>query len=283
MDTQVSDHDLQEFINSPNMGKAFRKTVESQTNEVDGSAEAQPVPEKPYAVAIPTVPVTFERVPYVPRPSDPLVDPGSARANVAASVESPNGTEGWAEKHQSKTVVQQHVLYWDPDRDGIIWPSDTYNGVRAWGWNIPLSFLTAFIIHANLSYPTVPGFMPDPFFRIWIDKMHKNKHGSDSMSYDNEGRWRAQNFEDFFSKYDRGNKGGLDVSDLLRALKGQRLAFDFYGWAAASFEWLATYLLLWPDDGIVRKEDARRVFDGSIFKDKAIEYQQRRKRMGLSS
>ena len=26
-----------------------------------------------------------------------------------------------------------------------------------------------------------------------------------------------------------------------------------------------TYVLLWPDDGVVRKEDARRVLDGSIF------------------
>ena len=27
------------------------------------------------------------------------------------------------------------------------------------------------------------------------------------------------------------------------------------GWTAAFFEWLATYLLIWPADGIVRKED----------------------------
>jgi hypothetical protein len=25
------------------------------------------------------------------------------------------------------------------------------------------------------------------------------------------------------------------------------------------------YLMLWPEDGIMRKEDIRRVFDGSIF------------------
>lgn len=28
---------------------------------------------------------------------------------------------------------------------------------------------------------------------------------------------------------------------------------------------IAMYLMLWPDDGIMRKEDIRRVFDGSIF------------------
>ena len=31
-------------------------------------------------------------------------------------------------------------------------------------------------------------------------------------------------------------------------------------------------LLLWPDDSIVRKEDVRRVLDGSIFEWKAQEY-----------
>ena len=29
-------------------------------------------------------------------------------------------------------------------------------------------------------------------------------------------------------------------------------------------------MLLWPEDGVVRKEDARRVMDGSIFHDIAM-------------
>jgi len=43
---------------------------------------------------------------------------------------------------------------------------------------------------------------------------------------------------------------------------------------------LATYLLVWPDDGVVRKEDARRVFDGSMFQIKADEHaaKQRKKK-----
>lgn len=35
---------------------------------------------------------------------------------------------------------------------------------------------------------------------------------------------------------------------------------------------LATYLLIWPDDGILRKEDVRGVFDGSVFYKKAEEH-----------
>lgn len=66
--------------------------------------------------------------------------------------------------------------------------------------------------------------------------MYKDKHGSDSMTYDCEGRFRAQNFEDIFAKYDRGNKGGLDRSDVWRMWKGQRLVFDLFGSSATILE-----------------------------------------------
>ena len=115
------------------------------------------------------------------------------------------------------------------------------------------------------------------------------------MTFDNEGRFRPQNFEDIFAKYDEGHKGGLDISDLLRFWKGQRLLFDFFGWSASFLEckcfrglWiedvidvgtgLATYLLLWPEDGIMRKDDIRWFYDGSIFYRKAEEYGQKKKK-----
>ncbi|KAL1311756.1 hypothetical protein AAFC00_001844 [Neodothiora populina] len=229
---------------------------------------------KPYSICLREVPVTAERRPYFPRSNDRLIDAGTARSNIAASNEAPDGTtEGnWAEKHEHETVVQQHCAYWDKDHDGIIWPQDTYNGFRAWGWAIPLCLFATFVINVNLSYPTVPSWIPDPLFRIHIPNVHKDKHGSDSMTYDSEGRFRPQQFEDIFAKYDRGHKGGLDFQDLARMWKGQRMAFDFFGWSATLLEWLAVYLLLWPEDGIVRKEDIRRIFDGSIFQHKADEY-----------
>jgi len=130
----------------------------------------------------------------------------------------------------------QHASYWDFDNDGIIWPQDTYVGCRKFGWSPPLAFLAAFIINTNLSYPTCPSWIPDPFFRIWVQRLHKDKHGSDSMSFDTEGRFRPQNFEDIFAKYDRGNKGGLDAWDLVRLWNGQKFVFDFFGWSATALE-----------------------------------------------
>jgi len=193
--------------------------------------------EKPYNIAIRQVPVTVERLPYYPKDNN-LQDPGTARVNFAPSKESPEGTteDNWTRDHQHQTVLQQHIVYWDSDNDGIIWPLDTYRGCAAWGWSFPLAFLAMAIIHPAMSYPTCKSWIPDPFFRIHVSNVHKIKHGSDSGSYDTEGRFRPQAFEDVFAKYDRGNKGGLDTSDILRMLKGQRVVADFFGWIAGALE-----------------------------------------------
>lgn len=56
------------------------------------------------------------------------------------------------------------------------------------------------------------------------------------------------------------------------------MVFDFFGWSAFFFEWLAMYLLIWPADGIMRKEDIRMSYDGSLFQKKADEYAEKQKR-----
>lgn len=63
-------------------------------------------PDKPYRSALPDVPVTIERRPYYPKDGDLLVDPGTARVNIAASNEAPNGTlqDDWAANHEHETV-----------------------------------------------------------------------------------------------------------------------------------------------------------------------------------
>lgn len=133
------------------------------------------------------------------------------------------------------------------------------------------------IIHGNLSVPTCRYYIPDPLFRIFISNMHRNKHGSDSMTYDNEGRFRAQNFEDFFSKYDTDGKGGLTKWELFVAWRGQAMVWDIFGQIATALEWLATWLLVWPENGVLYKEEARGVFDGSYFQKKADEHAARKR------
>jgi len=178
----------------------------------------------------------------------------------------------------NKTVLQQHCAFFDTDGDGVIWPLDTYRGFHAIGFNVILSLLAVFIIHANFSYPSVPGLLPDPFFRVYLNNIHKTKHGSDSGTYDNEGRFIPQKFEDFFTKYG-GEKDGLSAYDLWNAIKGQRVIMDPIGWGGAIFEWSATYLFLWPEDGIIKKEDVRKVYDGSIFYEMAEKRGNKRKKL----
>jgi len=227
---------------------------------------------KEFDIVIKQVPVTEQRKPFVQKDGDfKLEQPGTARANEAASVDAPVGTEksNYSKNHRDETVLQQHVAFFDSDHDGVIWPLDTYRGFRQLGFNVFLSLLSLVIIHANFSYPTVSGFLPDPFFRVYTERIHKDKHGSDSGTYDNEGRYIPQKFEDIFAKYAGSEEGkdkeGLTLWEALNLMKGQRVIFDPFGWGGASFEWLATYILLWPEDGRMKKEDIRRVYDGSLF------------------
>jgi peroxygenase len=92
------------------------------------------------------------------------------------------------------------------------------------------------IIHGNFSYPTVSGFLPDPFFRIYIERIHKDKHGSDSGTYDNEGRFIPQKFEDIFAKYASGDKQSISIQEVWGYMKGQRVIMDPVGWGGAFFE-----------------------------------------------
>ncbi|KAF9985483.1 hypothetical protein BGZ65_010711 [Modicella reniformis] len=197
-------------------------------------------------------------------------DPGTARANVAATPSHPNGTtqDDWAARHSRQTVLQQHCEFFDSDHDGVIWPIDTYVGFRALGFNLLLSIVSVFIIHLNLAYPTSPTWIPDPFSRIWTARIHKSKHGSDTGTNDTEGRFMPQHFEDVFAKYVPEGQDGLTWDDVLKMLKGQRLVGDPIGWFGAFFEWMALYLMLWPEDGIMRKDDIRRIYDGSLFYEK---------------
>jgi peroxygenase len=217
-----------------------------------------------YTVA--SVPVTTQRQPFSNTTNTPLHNAGEARANLAPSFQTPHGTTSgdWSKKHAHQSVLQQHCDFFDRDHDGILSPLDTYIGFRRLTFNIPLSILAMLIIHTFFSYPTCDSWVPDPFFRIYLKNIHKDKHGSDTGTYDHEGRFVPQKFEDIFAKYAEGREY-LTLQDVQRVLNGQRCIADPVGWGGAVFEWAATYILLWPEDGRMMKEDIRGIYDGSLF------------------
>ncbi|KAK3388483.1 Caleosin related protein-domain-containing protein [Sordaria brevicollis] len=220
-----------------------------------------------FATAVPKAPPTAER----PQATDidAIIDrPSIARANLAPSTEKPEGSREYVDSLnlEDYTVLQQHVMFWDRDRDGQIWPHDTFIGFYELGFNLFFCLLATLIINLNFSYPTRLAFsyLPDPFFRVYVPSIHKAKHGSDSGTYDKEGRFVPQAFEDLFSKFDRGNKGALSARELWSIMSANRLAVDPFGWFASIFEFGVTFLLV-QKDGMVDKEDLRGIYDGSMF------------------
>jgi hypothetical protein len=157
-------------------------------------------------------------------------------------------------------------LFWDRDGDGQIFPWDVYVGFRELGFNIIFSILAVLIININFSYPTrlAYSWLPDPYFRVYVPSIHKAKHGSDSGTYDPEGRFIPQAFENLFSKYDSDNDGAITLWEMFHLMHGHRCAADPFGWGAAFFEWGTTWLLI-QKDGKIYKEDLRGVYDGSLF------------------
>ncbi|KAL2109604.1 hypothetical protein VUR80DRAFT_2278 [Thermomyces stellatus] len=218
-----------------------------------------------FDVAVRKAPVTYSRTQAI-HADDELEKPSIARGNAAVSRDKPNGEPEQVKKYQDYSILQQHVMFWDRDNDGVIWPWDTYVGFRELGFNLVFSLLAVLVINLNFSYPTrlAHSYLPDPFFRVYVDSIHKAKHGSDSGTYDKEGRFVPQPFEDLFAKWDYDNDGALDFRQFFELIRGNRVAADPFGWGAAFFEFGTTWLLI-QRDGKIYKEDLRGIYDGSLF------------------
>lgn len=92
----------------------------------------------------------------------------------------------------------------------------------------------------------------------------RTKHGSDTGTYDNEGRFVPQKFEEIFIKY-AGGRDWITIGEIASMIRGQRNVGDVIGWGGMVFEWGVTWIMLWPEDGRMKKEDIRGIYDGSIF------------------
>lgn len=163
------------------------------------------------------------------------------------------------------SALQKHVAFFDQNKDGTVYPWETYRGFRAIGCGIFLSAGSAFLINLALSRKTRPGKFPSLLLPIEIKNIHMAKHGSDSGVYDGEGRFVPSKFEEIFSKHAGANSNALTSDELLAMLKYNRVPKDYSGWLASWTEWKILYFLCKDKNGLLHKETIRAVYDGSLF------------------
>ncbi|POY72849.1 hypothetical protein BMF94_4104 [Rhodotorula taiwanensis] len=249
-------------------GLKQRKSANKSNGDDAQKAGKKDKKEAPGAGFAQSIKGTVSEERYVPTDLDErIAQPWVPRANIAATPEHPYGTTAgnYAELNKERPVLAQHVAFFDKDGDNILWPLDTWRGFREMGYNFFWCTFAMCVIHFFFSWFTAPGVLPDPFFRVFIKNGHRSKHGSDTAVYDSEGRFIPAKFEEIFTKFDKGNKGGLTFREGVHMIHAQRQAVDPIGWCAEAFEWASTYILIWPQDGLCDKESIRTVYDGSLF------------------
>ncbi|XP_020204808.1 probable peroxygenase 4 [Cajanus cajan] len=164
-----------------------------------------------------------------------------------------------------ENVLQKHVAFFDKNQDGVIYPWETYQGLREIGNGILFSFGLSLFINLSLSQSTRPGKFPSILFPIEIKNIKLGKHGSDTGAYDTEGRFVPSKFEEIFTKHAHTHPNALTHDELKEMIKENREPKDLKGRIGGEIEWEILYKVAKDKNGLLKKETIRGVYDGSLF------------------
>ena len=120
-------------------------------------------------------------------------------------------------------------------------PYESFIGFRLVGWGIILAFGAALLTHIGFSYATLPEgrILPDPLLRIYFAGAHRARHGGDTGTFDCEGRFRPQQFADFFAKYGKqmdDGQWGITFGQTLEGINAMKCIADPFGVIAGILE-----------------------------------------------
>ncbi|KAK4423398.1 putative peroxygenase 4 [Sesamum alatum] len=199
----------------------------------------------------------------------------SNSVSISGSSSKPEGMEN----HDQTNVLQKHVMFFDRNNDGVIYPSETFQGFRAIGCGVLLSSVAAVFINMGLSRKTRPGKSFSPRFPIEVKNIQMAKHTSDSGVYDKEGRFVPTKFEEIFIKHARTHPHALTSDELKAFMKSNREPKDYGGWLAGYTEWKILYELCKDENGLLHEETVRAAYDGSLFEKMAKEKASKKHKM----
>ncbi|CAM0913363.1 unnamed protein product [Alopecurus aequalis] len=163
------------------------------------------------------------------------------------------------------TALQKHASFFDRNKDGIITPSETFEGYVAIGCDVEFSRETASSLHASVGPKTSPVDAPLPHINIYIDLIHKAMHGSDTGAYDAKGRFVPQKFEEIFIKHAKVRPDALTSMEVEELILANRDPLDPQSWGGPVKEWGLSYKLSSDKDGFLHKDSIRGIYDGSEF------------------
>ncbi|RZC49493.1 hypothetical protein C5167_017918 [Papaver somniferum] len=167
--------------------------------------------------------------------------------------------------NNNQNILQKHAAFFDRNKDGVIYPWETFQGCRAIGLGLGVSTALAVFVNLALSGSTRPGKFPNLLFPIEVQNIVKSKHTSNTGVYDAEGNFDSAKFEEIFQKHSKANANALTADELSGMLKSNRVPKDYKGLVASWVEWKTFFSFCKDKNGLLQKETLRAFYAGDLF------------------